>query len=52
VRIAARELGDGPARPNCSDSPGSVEESIRKARQMHSRYGRYFDEIDRLRWHV
>jgi curved DNA-binding protein CbpA len=32
--------------------PAEVHESIQKARNAHSRFGRYFDEIDRLRWHV
>jgi curved DNA-binding protein CbpA len=32
--------------------PSEVHESILKARNAHSRFGRYFDEIDRLRWHV
>ncbi len=32
--------------------PAEVHESILKARNAHSRFGRYFDEIDRLRWHV
>jgi hypothetical protein len=32
--------------------PTEVHESILKARNAHSRFGRYFDEIDRLRWHV
>ena len=32
--------------------PSSADESILKARNAHSRFGRYFDEIDRLRWHV
>ena len=32
--------------------PSEVHESIVKARNSHSRFGQYFDEIDRLRWHV
>lgn len=32
--------------------PAEVHESILKARNAQSRFGRYFDEIDRLRWHV
>jgi len=32
--------------------PAEVHESILKARTAQSRFGRYFDEIDRLRWHV
>jgi hypothetical protein len=32
--------------------PAGVHNSIVKARSAHSRFGRYFDEIDRLRWHV
>jgi len=32
--------------------PPDVEESILKARNAHSRFGRHFDDIDRLRWHV
>jgi hypothetical protein len=32
--------------------PSEVHESILRARNAHSRFGRYFDEIDRLRWHV
>jgi curved DNA-binding protein CbpA len=32
--------------------PSEVHESILKARNAHSRFGKYFDEIDRLRWHV
>lgn len=32
--------------------PPDVQESILKARNAHSRFGRYFDHIDRLRWHV
>ncbi len=32
--------------------PAEVHESILQARNAQSRFGRYFDEIDRLRWHV
>lgn len=32
--------------------PAEAHESILKARNAHSRFGRYFDEIDRMRWHV
>jgi hypothetical protein len=32
--------------------PEEVHESMLKARNAHSRFGQYFDEIDRLRWHV
>jgi len=32
--------------------PENLQESILKARNTNSRFGRHFDDIDRLRWHV
>jgi len=32
--------------------PENLQESILKARNTNSRFGRYFDDIDRLRWHI
>ena len=32
--------------------PPDLDESILNARRAHSRFGQYFDDIDRLRWHV
>ena len=40
-----------PSSTEVSVSP-DMQESILKARNAHSRFGRYFDDIDRLRWHV
>jgi hypothetical protein len=40
-----------PSRTEIKVLPGT-DESILKARNTHSRFGRYSDEIDRLRWHV
>ena len=44
----------GTALPSTTETavPSEVHESILKARNAQSRFGRYFDEIDRLRWHV
>jgi hypothetical protein len=40
-----------PSRTEVNVPPGT-DESILKARNPHSRFGRYFDQIDRLRCHV
>jgi hypothetical protein len=40
-----------PSRTEVTLPPG-IEAAVLDARRAHSRFGKYFDDIDQLRWHV